>query len=303
MSTRTHAIRPVPWRKRRLFCWWTIIGGAVFLAFHPAAAMANEEKPNMSQLLEAQIKMRDGDARDTARQLGPAALPVLNKYIASESPETRSLVLECYGEVKDDGAIIALAEGLTDADINVRKTAVLRLHKLHGLAAVPKLHLMVAQSPYPFVRGNAALILGRIGSPSSSAVVSRQCLVEKDALAIRQMTLAVARLEDGDARKKVILGLAVPGARERYDAIADLEYLNLPALAIKLEPLLSDTRIVRNVGTEPFPVMHRVCDRAIEAAAFLLPGKLTFKTGFKTYTPEQIEETRRLLMGTRAPVK
>jgi HEAT repeat protein len=249
----------------------------------------------MSQLLETQIQARNGDARDTARQLGTAAVPTLTKYVGNDSPDIRSLALECYAEVKSDDAMKALADALSDDDINVRKTAVLRLHAVHGLAAVPKLQPLVSQSPYPFVRGNAALILGRIGSAASIPVIARQGEVEKDAAAARQMLLALARLENGSARAKVLAGLAAPDARQRYDAIADVEYIHEPGLAIKLEPLLADTRGVRNVGTEPYPVIHRVCDRAVEAVAFLLPGKLSFKTGFKTYTPEQIEETRRLL--------
>ncbi len=84
-------------------------------------------------------------------------------------------------------------------------------------------------------------------------------------------------------------------ARERYDAISDFEYLANPALVAKLEPLLSDARPVRNVGTEPYPVWHRVCDRAVEAVSALMPGKMSFKVGFRTYTAEQIQETRKLI--------
>lgn len=247
------------------------------------------------ELLEDQLKQLNGDARETARQQGPAALPVFRKHAADESPEVRALVLECYAQVKGEEAITSLVKGLEDEDINVRKTAVLMLHEMHGPAAAPKLREVMAQSSDVFVRGQVALILGKIGNGREAAAIKKHLPDEKNELVAKEMTLAVARLEDGEARKKVLANLLNTNARARYDAISDFEYLANPALVTKLEPLLSDMRPVRNVGTEPYPVSHRVCDRAVEAISALMPGRLSFKVGFRTYTAEQIQEARKLI--------
>ena len=247
------------------------------------------------ELLENQLKQLNGDARDTARKLGPSALPLLRKYAADESPEVRALVLECYAQVKGEEAIAALSKGLEDEDINVRKTAVLMLHEVHGPVAAPRLREIIDQSSDAFVRGQAALLLGKIGNERDAAAIKKHLSDEKDKRAAKAMTLAVARLEDGEARKKVLANLLNTNALARYNAISDFEYLANPALMSKLQPLLSDVQRVRNVGTEPYPVWHRVCDRAVEAVAALMPGRLSFKVGFRTYTAEQIQEARKLI--------
>jgi HEAT repeat protein len=246
----------------------------------------------MSELLEKQLKELNGDARETARKAGAAAIPVIQPYLKSESEEQRSLALECFAEIKGDEAINALVQGLEDPDINVRKTAALLLHTHYGPAAKDKLEELVSKSPYEWVRGNAALVLGRIGNPSSASPLKLHLPLEVDEQAKKQMILAIARLEDGEARQQVLARLSDPNPRQRYHAIEDFEYIKVPALLPKLEPLLKDTAQVRNVGTEPYPVWHRVCDRAVEAVPAITGKPLPFPIGFRNYTPGEIDKVR-----------
>lgn len=251
----------------------------------------------MSQLLEQQLKERNGDARDTAGREGEAALPVLQRYASNEDMGIRALVMECYARIKSDRALAALADGLNDPEFNVQKTALFMLHQVHGAAAVPRLQEKVVRADEGFVRGQSALVLGRIGASSSARVIKARLPQETDAGAAREMGLALARLGDEAAKQKVVASLSSPEARARYAAVGDFEYMNDPLLVARLDPLLSDTRPARNIGVEPYPVMHRVCDRTVEAVAALLPGRLSFKTGPRTYTAAEIEETRRLITG------
>ena len=261
-----------------------------------------KESPNkkgpkkMSQLLEVQLKELNGDARLTARSAAAGAIPILTEHLHAESPQERALTLECFAEIKGDEAIHALVQGLGDPDMNVRKQAVFLLHGLHGPIAGPRLREFVSQSPDEWVRGNAALILGRLNDANAVPLIKKQLAVEVNEDAAKQMRLAIARLEEGKDLEQVLNRLSNDNARERYNAIADLEYLNNTSLMSYLLPLLSDTREVTNVGTEPFPVWHRVCDRAVESAVMLSKRLLPFAIGGRTYSPEEIQQARDLII-------
>ncbi len=253
---------------------------------------------NMSQLLETQLEELNGDARETARLAGASAIPTLNEHRKAESASERALTLECFAEIGGDEAVEALAEGLEDDDFNVRKMAVLLLHSVHTPIAIPRLRKVVSQSPDEWVRGNAALILGRLDDPDSVPVIKRQMASEVDPQATQQMTLAVARLEDGEEREIVLSRLSADSARERYNAIEDFEYLSKADLMRHLAPLLSDTREVINIGTEPYPVWHRVCDRAVDAVAVVSGQALPFPVGGRTYSEGEIQQARDFILGT-----
>lgn len=251
----------------------------------------------MSQLLEDQLKRGDGDARETARQLGISAGPILWQYFQSESEEHRALSLECLAEIGGEEATKVLVMGLDDPALDVRYTAVRLLHRVYSAVEVIKLREQVEKSGDEWVRGNVALILGKLEDTAATPIIKRQITVEKNERAVKQMTLALARLEDGEARLGLLKRLAEQDHRVRYEAIGDFEYLNKPELVNHLLPLLSDTREVKNVGAEPFPVFHRVCDRAVEAVAAIFTGRLPFVTGVQNYSDDEIEQARKIAQG------
>lgn len=253
--------------------------------------------------LEAQLKELSGDARWTAKAAGPSAIPLLKKRFLSEHPLERSLVLECFAEIRGDEAILALVRGLEDDEFDVRKTAVILLHGVHGPVAVPRLRELLSLSPDEWVRGNAALILGKLDDAGAISLLRERASVEPDPEAGRQMRLAVARLEDGKEREAVVKRVSGPNARDRYKAIDDFEYVGRPDLLVHLLPLLSDAREVRNVGTEPFPVWHRVCDRAVEAVAAIGGKPFPFQVGGRVYSPEEIQAARDRIRGISGPGK
>jgi hypothetical protein len=243
-------------------------------------------------LLEAQLKEVSGDARVTARAVGPSAIPLLKERFHSKDPLERSLVLECFAEIRGDEAVLALVRGLDDDEFDVRKTAVNLLRDVNGPVAVPRLRELLSLSPDEWVRGNAALILGKLGNAGAVPVIRERISVEPDPETARQMRLAIARLEDGKEREDVVRRVSGPNARDRYTAIDDFEYVGRADLLVHLLPLLSDTREVRNVGTEQFPVRQRVCDRALEAVAAIGGKPFPFPVGARVYSPEQIQAAR-----------
>jgi hypothetical protein len=296
MNTLTPGIRRRRCRELsvRGFTGLVALGVALAIGCGGERARSQEGLKGMDQLLERQLTERSGDARETARQAGAQALPVLRRFAQAGEAGQRSLALECFAEIGGDEAILALAAGLEDSSLNVRKAAVFLLQRVNGPAAADKLSEVLAHSPHEWIRGNAALLLGRLDNPGAAGAIQQRLGQETSPEPRRMMTLAVARLRDGDARQGVLARLAAPDAGERYAAIGDLEYLNVPALLARLEPLWGDTAVVRNVGTEPYPVWHRVCDRAVEAVAALQPGRLRFPVGKRTYGPQEIAEARQV---------
>jgi len=262
-----------------------------------AASKPAERAAKMTQLLEQQLASGDGNARDTAAQAGPDALPVLRKFVQAEGFRQRALALECLARLGAEETVETLARALDDPHIKVRYKAVRLLHRVHSPEAVPALRRLLAESADEWVRGNAALILGRLEDAAAVADIRQQSEREKDPRAAQQMTLALARLDDAEERKDLLDRLADKDHRVRYEAAGDFEYLNRPALIQHLLPLLDDKREVKNIGPEPFPVLHRVCDRAVEAVAALFPGKLTFPVGARTYSAEEIAQARTAASG------
>jgi HEAT repeat protein len=255
----------------------------------------------MNTRLEVQLGELNGDARESARAAGDAAIPILRKHLTSKTPEERALVLECFAEIEGEEAINALVKGLEDPDVNVRKKAIFLLHGFHSPLAIPGLRGLVSNSPDEWVRGNAALILGRLDDSDAIPILKKQLDEETNSEAAGQMRLSLARLEEGEAREQVLNRLSSENARERYNAIANLEYVNKARLMSHLLPLLQDTQEVMNVGTEPFPVWHRVCDRAVEAVSVLAGKPLPFSIGGRTYSPEEIQQAHDLIKQVIGP--
>lgn len=244
------------------------------------------------ELLEQQISQLNYDARETARKLGKIALPTLLKRFQAESARERALVLRCLAEVKGDEAIQVLVRALQDSEPDVRNTALVLLHTTHSPIAIGPLTEMLNQSPHPLIRGEVARILGRMGAKSSLPAIKEQVQKESDAGAAHKMDLAIARMEDGPARIRVVDRLKNPTPAIRYQAIGDLEFVNDPKLITELLPLLKDEAQVVNVGLEQWPVWHRVCDRAVEAVVSLSGKALSFPTGKRTYSKDEIQQAR-----------
>jgi HEAT repeat protein len=247
------------------------------------------------ELLEKQLAELNGDARETAQKLGRGAMPTLLKRSKAERTRERALVVECLAEVKGDEAVLLLVEALKDPESDVWNTALDLLHNVHSPAAVEPLTALLMKSPQSRIRGEIARILGRMGAVSSLQAIKNHAAKESDPDVVRKIDLAVARLEDGPARKRVVEKLVIPNAKIRYQAIGDLEYVNDPRLINNLLPLLDDESRVVNVGIEKWPVWHRVCDRALEAVVTLSGKSFPFPTGKRTYSPQQIQKAREVI--------
>lgn len=92
----------------------------------------------------------------------PASVPVLTGLLSRETVgEIRAEVAGALGAIEDPGAIIALAEALSDPEIMVREQAAWALGAIESRSAVPSL-IPILGDPSPLVRERTAWALGAI---------------------------------------------------------------------------------------------------------------------------------------------
>jgi len=280
---------------------------SIFIVFFTVGCVEKDndsqgDTSSMTNRLEQQLNQQDGEAIDTAAQLGVQAIPVLMTLVNHKDPGMRRLVLESFAAAGGTQANDALAHGLADDSVNVRNSAVKLIHGLNTPINSPKFKMLLSGSSDAWVRGNVALFIGKANDKSIMNDIEKQYAVETDSQARQAMELALARLGHDEFTKKILQPFQTPqgnndfkGARVLYDAIQELEYLGNPKHGRYLATLLSNKTQVKNIGTEPFPVWHRLCDRAVEAIPGVTGKSLPFDLGGRTYTDQEIQQAMQML--------
>jgi len=255
-----------------------------------------DKEPNMSaQMLEQRIVAKDETAPALAAQLGAAAEPVLVRLARHSDPEVRELNVAAIRETAVPQRVRLLIEALADRDINVRSAALRALSARADGASVPALLEPAQRNADPFVRGEVALIIGRLGDMSAVAPLSGTLSVERDGDVKRKLVLALARLGDTGARGTVKSALASSDPQARLDAVMDYEYVGDPKLLVDLRPALADTAEVLNVNPpHARPNLIRLCDVAVNVIANVAQLKLPFNgVERRRFEPSEIAEVAR----------
>jgi len=256
----------------------------------------------MSQQLESQLQQGSAEAAQTAKAMGGNALPILIQYSRNESDLSREAAMEGLAAVGGDQALQALVAGLDDESAGVRAIAAHLLRENATPGLIPALRTVLARTGDVAVRGAVALMLGRLNDTPSVAMLDKMLGTETDGDARKKMHLALAHLGEQRQIDEILtalqthgVGTAYQDARVRYEAIADLEYLQDPRLLTHLLPLLDDREQVKNLGSEPYPLWHRVCDRAVDAIPVITGQALPFATGGRNYSESEVQQARMLI--------
>jgi len=281
---------------------------SVFIIFFATACAANGNDAQgdtgpMTNRLEQLLTEQNGEAIDASAQLGVKAIPVLMKFVDHADPAIRRLVLESFAAVSGPQANDALVHGLEDTSLNVRNLSIKLIHGLNAAIRSPKFNVLLSGSPDAWVRGNVALFIGKADDKSAMSALEKQYAAETDNQAKHNMALALARLGQDESLTKILLPFQgiqqgnsnFKEAHALYSAIQELEYLGNPKHSTYLATLLSNKTEVKNLGTEPFPVWHRICDRAVEAIPAVTGQSLPFELGGRTYTDQELQQAMQLL--------
>jgi HEAT repeat protein len=251
--------------------------------------------PPAEQLIE-RVRRKDWTVVPDVKHATEPVASGLARLAGAEDRRVRELALVCLDEIGGAQARGAFLQALYDPAENIRDRGVGFLHHHHAPADLPALYRALAESPDLFVREQVALIIGEIGDGAAIPELKRQ-LQDATASGLRaHLELALARLGDRDSQERVLGRLERPGIPERKEGLRDFEYMNEPAHAARLLPLLDDRREADVVVPEPVPLVLRVCDLAVLTVERVLRRPLPFPTDApRQFSDEELHRAREIL--------
>lgn len=250
-----------------------------------------------AQVLEQKIVARDESALELARQLGAGAQPVLEKLSRHADPEVREMNVMAMAEAAVPARNKMLIAALEDQDINVRSAAVRGLWKTADAGTLGDMQMQVGSNPDSYVRGELALIIGKIAKKGDTGILTSRRAVERDGDANHKVVLALTKLGDAKAREAQKAALASPDPQARLKAVREYEYIDDPKLLIDLKPALADVTDVFNINpAHAPPKLIRLCDVAVNVVAKVAKVKLSFDANErKRFEAPQITEILRVV--------
>lgn len=160
------------------------------------------------------------------------ARPWIRSALLDDHPAVRFAACMAVGDLKDFAAETAVRKCLSDADANVRVAAIFAVHRLGDTANSSELTAQLLDHDGIAVRRNAALVLGRIETPSAIKVLAR-AMNDVDPGVRHHALEAMAMLGNRDARQELVF-LSNSG-------VGSDEVFAVNALAALRDPILTDT--------------------------------------------------------------
>jgi len=190
-----------------------------------------------------------------------------------------------------------LVAALGDQDINVRSAAVRALWRSADAASMRELQTQAGTNGDPYVRGELALIIGKIAKKGDTSFLYGRRPTERDGDANHKVVLALTRLGDSKARDTMRVALASPDPQARLKAVREYEYIDDPKMLIDLKPALADVTDVFNINpAHAQPKLIRLCDVAVNVVAKVAKPKLSFDGNErKRFEANQIAEAVRVV--------
>jgi len=258
-----------------------------------------------TEALEQKIAAKDQRAPQMARQLGPAAEPVIERAFANPDWEVRDVAVDCAYAVGGPNRNPLFIRALHDADINVRYTACRHLEETADVEVLPQLLDEVKTNDDEKVRGQVALIIGRLDDESAVPPLQERLKPEPepepDDEVRDNIVLALARLGDEDARAQIRADLQSGEVQTRLETIRKYEYINDPDALADLHPLVNDHANAVNIHPSNAPPgFLRICDIVVQVTTTTGKPKLSFDgTEQRRFLPEERNEVAKWLAARR----
>lgn len=208
------------------------------------------------------------EAETLARELGPAAGPVLLDLSTHASADVRMSVLESAAVAQGPDICRTILRLMEDPDPEINDLAQSLVSRCAEPELVPEMLVIIKRSTNPPSQAALALKIGELGTRKEIPELRDLYLDAENPSVKHNLSIAMARLGDPDAKTDAIERLAAPHAHERIEALNDLEYIGDKAAVIHFLPLLRDHRAV--IALSPMSMYGatdgacaRVCDVAV----------------------------------------
>jgi HEAT repeat protein len=251
-----------------------------------------------AQVVDA-VKQKQWSAFAQLGNVGPDAGPALLPLLDDNDSQVRQLAVTVLNQAGGPAAREGLLKELTDRTETVRAAAARFLRRHFTPADLPVVTNTMNTSRDEYIREQLALLLGESGDVSKIPVLRTRVQIEKDTHARLADSLAMARLGDAVAQAELKQRLTLRETKERVAALRDVPYVNRIGLLKDAVPLLDDTRPGLNVGPSHGPYYIRVCDVVVNIANQMLGGRFRWVEPRKRYSPEELNEVRRVLSTIR----
>lgn len=244
------------------------------------------------------VLRKDWTVVEQPGNIGPNAAGPLQALLREADTEVRELAVSALGQAGGADGRRGLITALDDRSEMVRAAACRQLQRNHDAADLPALTKALRDNPDEYVREQAGLIIGRIGSTNGVAPLLSQLQTEADPHARQALSLALARLNEPANRSAYLQRLRHPEAKERALAVRDLPYVNDRKLLPQVLPLLEDLRPALNVGPSHGPYLIRVCDVTVNVLDEFLDHPFQFKIQpARHYTEQELASAKTILAG------
>jgi HEAT repeat protein len=250
------------------------------------------------QIVE-EVKRKNWDLVEEPGRVGPDAVPALLPLLNDADPQVRELTVHCLAMAGGPEATRGLLAALDDRIETVSAAAVRGVEKHFTARDVETLRAQMARNPNEYVRERIALMLGKTDDRSNVPALASRKPAEKDRDARHAIVLALARLGDVESKNDVRSNLQNEQVEVRVGALRHLPYVNDRALLADAAPLLDDERPGLNIGPSHGPYFMRVCDVVVMVMGEMLGDALSFETGRRRYTAQEIAEAKAVLSRLR----
>ncbi len=192
-----------------------------------------------------------------------------------------------------------LLAGLADKYINVSLAAAGQLSRNPPLSALHDILNELTACSEENICALPALSAGRL--PGEASIQALLGLVGRDDDAAKNARLALAKLGQPEYLKAHLSKLASQNPHTRYEALAQLIYINNIKFADNTKPLLADKEAAVTIGTQYNPRYRRVCDQAVDTLIALLKLTPPFATGAEMiYTDKQLLQIKNVTIQRNA---
>ncbi len=244
--------------------------------------------------LENMIAQGDWKAVELAIQMGEAAWPSVKQGAKMADFRSRQISMVCAGQLGGEAAGEILLAGLGDKHINVSLAAAGQLSMNPPTSALQGILNELAACSEENICALLALSAGRL--PDEASTKALLGLVDGDDDVAKNAQLALAKLGHPEYLKTHLSKLASKNPHTRYEALAQLVYIDDAKLAENAKRLLSDKEVAVTIGTQYNPRYRRVCDQAVDTLVHLLKLSPPFETKLaKIYSDIELMQINQLV--------